>query len=138
MFAAILSAAINTLPASAQSSQAVRVDIPFNFSTNNSTLPAGTYQIEPAGDSRTLWKISGRDHKSAEFLMALTLQGSSQENLRLTFHRYGESNFLVGFKTSDYEVQLPVSGREKALRSTLGPIAAMNVVDVENVTRGSR
>ena len=122
----------------AQNTLAIRAEIPFDFAVNGKTLPAGTYRIDPATDSRIVWRIRGDTSRHAG---AFVLAGSlSPGNLRradasVTFHRYGEKSFLVGFKTPSYEVDLPTSKAELSLRSVAGMvvskvIATSGVVDV--------
>ena len=41
----------------AQSTNVFRIEVPFAFSANNITLPAGTYIVNPASDSRLMWRI---------------------------------------------------------------------------------
>ncbi len=95
-------------------------------------------RIEPTGNNRAMWRIRGSRGEPGEFLLALILEGSSHGNLRLTFHRYGETNFLVGFKTPSYEVVLPASKSEKNLRLVSGPLADMEVVEIETVNGNTR
>jgi len=136
--ATAIAAVLNVSPAYTQSSQTMRVEVPFAFTTSSTTLPAGTYLVEPAGNSRVVWRIRDTSHRTSVFLLALTLAGSSPDDPQLTFHRYGDTHFLAGFTTAAYQVQLPVSKSEKARRSSLEPLAKMNVVGVEAKSGGSR
>jgi hypothetical protein len=43
----------------AWASNAVKVDVPFSFIVNEKTLPAGQYQIEPAGSNMSQLAIRG-------------------------------------------------------------------------------
>lgn len=106
----------------AQTGLTIRVEIPFAFTANRKTLPAGTYRITPVGDNRTVWRIQGDE--PGEFVSVTTVgavRGSG--DLNVTFHRYGDKHFLAGFKTPLYEVDLPVSRAEKALRAPATMIA---------------
>jgi hypothetical protein len=138
IFAITLSAVLSAYQANAQGPQAVRVDVPFAFTASNRTLSAGTYMIEPVGSSLAFWRIRGTHHEPGEFLLALTREGSPDGNLRLTFHRYGETRFLAGFRTPSYEVALPVSNGEKSLRLARVPLAGTEVIKVETTKGGSR
>ena len=107
----------------AQKSIVIRAEIPFEFTINNKTLPAGTYRIGPASsDSRALWSIGDASGEPSMFLLAGVVSSRNVEgdSLMMTFHRYGEKNFLVGFKTATYEVGLPTSKAEKSLRLVAG------------------
>ena len=130
MFALFINAAVYTSPISAQESQSVGVKIPFAFSANGKTLPAGYYRIEPVGSNRDIWGIRGVETSSRNFLLATTRTGSSDGELIVTFHRYGDLNFLAGFKTASYEIGLPATKQEKALRVSDRPLSQMQVVEV--------
>ena len=130
MFAITLSVAIHTSSVFAQR-QAIGFTVPFDFSINGRMLPAGEYRIETRSDSRLLWGIRGADNASNEFLLASTLGGSSDGNILVTFHHYGDEYFLAGFKTLSYEVSLPASKAEKSIRYATGPMANMDVIKIK-------
>jgi len=119
MFAIAMSLVISAGETSAQS-QAFRVKVPFDFSANNKTLPAGTYVVHPATDNRVLWRVQGADQDLGTLLMAGISKAEDSSNIRITFHRYGNRYFLAGFKTTSYDVALPMSGSEKSLRQSAG------------------
>ena len=128
---------INVGQAYAQTSLTIRVDVPFAFTANNRTLPAGIYRVSPATDSRTVWTIDSEDRtRGRAFLLAKTLSSGKRSNpLQLTFHRYGEVSFLVGFNAPSYEVDLPTSKGEKALRR-VGTMAAIKTVSIIDTIEG--
>lgn len=139
IFATFMAAVLNAYPAYAQSSQTIKADVPFSFTTNGKTLPAGTYRIESIGGNRAIWKIIGTDYRSRAFLLPLILTGASDDApVRLTFHQYGDKHYLAGFNTSSYAVTLPTSKSEKALRLSQGPLAETKVIKLETVGGGSR
>lgn len=119
MFALAISLVINAGQTFAQS-QAFRVNVPFDFRANNKMLPAGTYTVNPATDDRVTWRVQGIGDAPGTLLLASLSKADEQGNLRVTFRRYGEQYFLTGFKTSSYEVALPMSGSEKDLRRSSG------------------
>jgi hypothetical protein len=74
----------------AQAPSKVGVNIPFEFSTGKTTLPAGTYTIKRlSGDNVTL---RSEDGKSSVILNAPVTNNSSDPNAveRLVFARYGD------------------------------------------------
>ena len=120
MFALALSLVINAGQTFAQS-QALRVTVPFDFSANNKTLPAGTYIVNPATDNRLMWRVEGADHQApGTLLLARLSKAQAAGNLRITFRRYGDRYFLIGFRTPSYDVAVPMSGSEKDLRRAAG------------------
>lgn len=139
MFALVMFAAVYALPLYAQNSQSIGVTVPFDFLANGKTLPAGTYRIEPADDNRLLWSIRGLDRQSGSFLLASMRDGSPDGKIVVTFHRYGDRNFLAGFKTASYDITLAATSAEKSVRVANGPLSKMEVVEVEsaNATSGS-
>jgi len=119
MFAFAIGLVISAGETSAQS-QALRVDVPFSFSLNNKTLPAGTYIVKPATDNRLMWRVRGTGQTPDTLLLASLSSAKEPGNLRIIFRRYGERYFLTGFKTTSYDVALPMSGSEKDLRQSTG------------------
>ena len=136
MFAVTIFAAVYAAAAQAQTSQTILVKVPFAFTTNNKSLPAGTYRIEPASDSRILWTIRDRSNGPAAFLLAMTLAGKTENDARVTFHRYGDKYFLAGFKTASYEIDLAKSHQEKNLVAMVRVVPA-DVVNIPIEVGGS-
>ena len=131
IFAIGLSVSINAGQTYAQSG-AFKIDVPFAFTANNRTLPAGTYVVRPASDSRILWSLESAHDKPTLFLMAGSLSSPSQDgNVRLTFRRYGDRNFLIGFRSSSYQVALTKSASEKDFQRTWNDVAQSHPVIVE-------
>ena len=111
-------------------SEAFRFHVPFDFSANNKTLPAGTYTVNPATDSRMVWRVQGASNKPVAILMAGHLTGADESNLGLRFRRFGDQYFLIGFKTHSFQIAMPTSGVEKNLRAA-NKLAKSDVVIVE-------
>ena len=119
VFALAIALVINAGQTSAQS-QALRVDVPFDFSANNKTLPAGTYVVYPATDNRVMWRVQGADQPYATLVLAKRSQAGEHGNTRISFRRYGDRYFLTGFKTPVNQIELPMSGSEKDFRQAAG------------------
>ena len=136
IFALFISIVINAGQTYAQSTPGIRVDVPFDFSANNRTLPAGTYIINSPTDSRLMWRVRSADQKPGAFLQVSSLTGVQEsDNSRLTFRRYGDRYFLISFKTSSYQVDLPTSRSEKEFRRTWDDLAKHDVVTIEAVAK---
>jgi hypothetical protein len=118
--------------------QSIQVDVPFAFTANKTIHPAGKYRIEPVSDSRLLWRMRGSQKQRVEFMLARSLGENSRGDLRVIFRRYGNKQFLAGFKTSSYEVSLPRSRRENSLRLAQETMAPAEVISLETITGGSR
>ena len=140
MFAVMMFVGVNASTSHGQTSQAIQVDVPFAFTVNNKIHPAGRYRIESVSATREVWKIRGGSRiRRDEYLLATSLSASSAGDLRVIFHRYGNKQFLAGFKTSLYEVSVPASRREKMLRhSQEEALVPTEIINLETVTGGSR
>ena len=99
--------------------QALRVHVPFDFSANNQTLPAGTYTVTPASDNRLMWRVEGVSQKSVVFVMGHSMGSVDAGNLGLTFRRYGDHYFLAALKIRSLQIDLPRSRDEKNLPPVL-------------------
>ena len=139
MFAVAVFVGVNASTSRGQASQSIEVDVPFAFTANSKIHPAGRYRIEPASDTRVVWRIRGSRIRRDEYLLATSLGGAQRGDLTVTFHRYGNKQFLAGFKTQSYEVGLPVSKREKKLKQGQEEaLVPTEVINLETVTGGSR
>ncbi|WP_035356621.1 hypothetical protein [Edaphobacter aggregans] len=116
-------------PAAAQA-QSVTVNIPFNFSANDQKVPAGTYRIS-LQEPRYLSFVNTRSTKK-QYVMLVEPTGEQnrQDGGRLTFRRYGDSNYL-------YQVWMPGHGegrqfvRSRAEQDTLRGLKAPSLAQVQ-------
>jgi hypothetical protein len=82
---------------SAQAQSPVRVNVPFDFTIANKTLPAGRYvvdRVQQYGSDNILSVSSADGHTK---LICLTYAARSLDpkgKVMLVFHRYGDQNFL--------------------------------------------
>jgi hypothetical protein len=128
VFALFMTAAVYDLPLYAQESQTIEVKIPFAFLARGKALPAGKYRITPLSSGRELWGIRSSDNTIGRLVLAMTRAGSTDGKLVATFRRYGNTSFLVGFTTPSYEIALPTSAAEKALRDSKAALRSRNEV----------
>lgn len=132
-----ISFVLNAGQTHAQRSGGIRADIPFAFSANNKELPAGTYRINSANDSGSIWRLQNTSARAGRYLLSGSLDGRpDQGTLRLTFHRYGDRHFLVSFKTPTYEVALPRSKTERMLLAAQNTLPTRDIV-IETVAARS-
>jgi hypothetical protein len=92
MFAVAMSLVINAGETFAQS-QAFRVKVPFDFSANNKTLPAGTYVVHPATDNRVMWRVQGADQDLGTLLLGGISKADDSSNIRVRFTATATSIF---------------------------------------------
>ena len=106
----------------AQSEQ-ITVNIPFNFTVGERTLPAGEYVLQRnRRDSNTVWFIRNRSNRSAVVMLTQSvLANDVQQKTKLVFRRYDDLYFLAEFWTAGNQSgrELQVSNRERALDKAL-------------------
>jgi hypothetical protein len=116
-------------PAAAQA-QSVTVSIPFNFSANDQKVPAGTYRISLQAPRYLSFVDTQSTRKQYLMLVQPTAEQNSQDGGRLTFRRYGDSNYL-------YQVWMPGQGagrqfvRSRAEQETLRGLTAPTLTQVQ-------
>jgi hypothetical protein len=116
MVMTVFGAALAVVPAHAQSSSRVLVNIPFDFSVGNTPLKAGSYTIKELKSG--VLALSSNDGQEQQFV--LTVRGDSPNPIQqphLVFKRYGTEAFLnKAFLSADDDCnQLPKSSRERNL-----------------------
>ena len=116
--------------------QTATADIPFEFSVQNTTLPAGEYTMSPmstssaSSTSRDLMVIRNVKTRKAVLVLAPSneseYKGSNDKSVVL-FHRVGDRYFLAEVKTEAVRGHIGPSKLEKELVSEVSgqPIAAL-------------
>jgi hypothetical protein len=97
--------------------QSVKADVPFAFSMQGQSMPAGNYSIIAVSDRvLEVWNLDSRHGQ----LLAkqMSVQSSKDQGPKLVFHKYGDQYFLsqIWDGQSDTGIQLPESKREKELK----------------------
>ena len=112
----------------------VRANVPFSFSVDNKTLPAGTYAIRRAGFGDDKMLILQRREGGGSMIMgtnaAETLKPADQT--KLVFHKYGTQYFLseIWVEGNQRGNCLPKSAHEKELARTITPESLEIVANV--------
>lgn len=97
--------------------QAVKATVPFDFTINNTTVPAGTYII--SSTSADVLRISDQKHVNL-LTTALMDSGNAGKGNVLVFHKYGDQYFLSEIRCKDsssMNLRLPVWKSEKRARA---------------------
>lgn len=114
-------------------------NIPFEFMTATTTLPAGDYTVKELSSGVLLQNRA--EHASA-FVMTIPAQAKrGPVDSKLIFNRYGNRYFLSEIWSSESEIgkQLPKSAREKELLKELANGATIdNREQVTVIARVSR
>ncbi len=98
--------------------QAVKANVPFNFSAGGAWLPAGTYTIGTAGIHSNTIEVRNQEKGAGALALGMVDQNEPSKGGELVFHRIGASYFLseVRYAHSSTKVDLPVSKAEKKAR----------------------
>jgi hypothetical protein len=116
------------------SGMAIRASIPFDFTVEGKTLPAGDYEIRRISDEPTGMLIQNvrRRRDEAMFQTEPRDERRISNHSLLVFHRYGDSYFLSEVRAAGQETaqDLRPTRAERTLRSEM----AKNNLEPETVT----
>jgi hypothetical protein len=106
-------------------------DIPFDFTVQNTTLPAGQYTVSAASASHDLMSIENAEtHKKILVLAPSSDSGyrTTQSKNTVLFHKVGDRYFLSAVKTDAVSGRVAPSNMERELASAGNqPVAAVIV-----------
>lgn len=96
----ILAAGFPAVGSAMAQEQKVAANIPFAFSLNGRSLPAGHYTIASDFNNPDVLRVD--DQEDSVHMMALASHGGSdaQKNDTLVFHRYGNQYFLAAIRSN--------------------------------------
>ena len=100
-------------------------NIPFAFTVNSTTLPAGSYTIRNLGPGNNVLQISSYDARAGMLTTALH-SGRKATRTVLVFHRYGDRYFLKSIERKGY-----ASGYEFAECRLEKELRSQNMKDTE-------
>lgn len=105
-----------TLFAQIENRPLMKVNIPFAFSVNGQSLPAGQYFINSVTPERAL-RVATTDGKHSMVVNALPSYSlEPSENSRLVFHRYGDQYFLTEVWTAGDTLTRKAINSKKAIQ----------------------
>ncbi len=95
-FSAFVFAALGFSGAFAQSYQLMRINVPFIFTVDNTTMPAGVYVLSESGATGDLLAIRSIDGGSSGIFSTMPAEAKAGEDAvpQLRFHKYGDQYFL--------------------------------------------
>jgi hypothetical protein len=109
----------------------LRFHVPFSFTVNNQTFPAGEYEF--GQQSQFLLAISNRKHTISAFETVEPAQSNKEANgkVRLVFHRYDNQYFLavVSDGPREYTYDFRISTVEEHLEQA-SPRKPVTIVSV--------
>ena len=106
--------------------QSVKATIPFDFTVNNTTVPAGTYIISSASTDHDILSISDQKHVQLLSTVLPNPAHAGKANV-MVFHKYGNQYFLSEIRSADsssMNLRLPVWKAEKRARMQTQETAA--------------
>lgn len=105
-------------PRATAQAKELKVDVPFSFTVNSTSLPAGNYMFDfdPMLPNTLVIEDRTKSVRARVFILRGSIREGREE--RLIFHRFGGENFLseVGFNSAADGVFLPVTRLEKQAR----------------------
>jgi hypothetical protein len=96
MITTVLLLAAASVTLQAQERPILRATVPFAFTIENTTLPAGTYIFSILSPYNMVIKVQSADGRKAVLIAAIpTLKLNSSNQTKLVFHRFGNEYFLA-------------------------------------------
>ncbi|WP_158945040.1 hypothetical protein [Granulicella sp. S190] len=97
----------------------VTATIPFNFTVNGNSLPAGSYTVGSDINSPRILTLSDRAKGVSAMVITVADADASDGGNKLVFHRYGNQYFLSEVRTANASMNchLPTSKQEKNARA---------------------
>ncbi|WP_433963917.1 hypothetical protein [Tunturiibacter gelidiferens] len=116
--ALFVAAGIATAGSALAQDHKVTANVPFSFTVNGRTLPAGHYTLGSEVNTPRMLTISDREKGIAVMAITVPDYGASADN-KLVFHRYGGQYFLSEVRTTNEATtcHLPTSKQEKWAKS---------------------
>jgi len=132
---ALLFAATTAVFAQTESRPLMKVDIPFSFTVDNHTLPAGQYYVTSVTPERSI-ALQTADRKQTLIVNDLPNYASSpSSDSRLVFHKYGNEYFLaqVWCKGDDVVRNPMISQRQaEVAQNGLRPVSTIILADARH------
>jgi hypothetical protein len=129
LLAMVLMLAVGVAYAQLPGARMVKVNIPFSFTANHVTMPAGAYTVTDSGSQGVLL-ISSEDSSQRGLVSTLSIESNAgADQTKLIFHRYGDQYFLaqVWVAGENSGRELPRTRAEKELMAR-GPFESVAIL----------
>ncbi len=107
---------LTALGIAAGSGIALTANIPFDFTVNGKTLPAGQYNVTTGSAQGTLM-VRNADTREAAVVIVNNASTDQDGKAMLKFHRYGAQRFLASVSDGNNASEIPVTKAERKARS---------------------
>jgi hypothetical protein len=106
-----------------------RATVPFNFTVDGNSLPAGTYIVGSDVNSPNVITITDREKNVHLLTLGLPDANASGTSNKLVFHRYGNQYFLSEIRcdSASMNVYLSTSKAEKRAKAAQTQEAGLRV-----------
>jgi hypothetical protein len=126
----ILAAGFLTAGSALAQSRQVAANIPFNFTINGRSLPAGHYLIGTDPNSPNVLRIEDRDDSVYVMTMAMPESSERQTNNTVQFHKIGGQYFLSSIRVSGSSMNCHLqTSKEEKWAKTQNQVASVRVND---------
>ncbi len=117
----MLALGIAALGATGLKAQTAVANIPFEFTVQNATLPAGAYSLAQLNQTSGVLKIMNNDTGKAITVLTMPSNRTRPETAKIVFHVYGDRYFLSEIRTpSDRQGYVKPSRTERELQASTG------------------
>jgi hypothetical protein len=127
--ALIVAASFVTAGSAMAQDHRAQATVPFNFTVNGNSLPAGTYTVGSQLNTPNVITITDREKNVHMLALAMPDPNISSGANKLVFHRYGNQYFLseVRCESASMNVQLSTSKAEKRAQAARAQEAGLRV-----------
>ncbi len=114
---ATLAVALTVGVSFAQAQSRVNADVPFAFSLQGQSMPAGNYEVISLGNQALeIWNLDAQ--RGTLVAKQMSLQSSNDQSPKLVFHKYGDQYFLTQiWYSQDSGIGFAESKREKEVKT---------------------
>jgi hypothetical protein len=129
--ALIVAASFVTAGSAMAQDHRAQATVPFNFTVNGNSLPAGTYIVGSESSSPNVITITDREKNVHLMAIAMPDSNTSGAANKLVFHRYGNQYFLseVRCESASMNLALSTSKAEKRAKAAQTQEAGVRVND---------
>lgn len=98
------------ITAKGQEADKLVVNIPYEFVVDGTTLPAGTYKVNPiSNQNKKVLVISNSEARAAVFVLSSEIAGTTgSEQPGVSFRQVGEQHLLSKIQTAEHVFTIPV------------------------------
>jgi hypothetical protein len=127
--ALIVAASFVTAGSAMAQDHRAQATVPFNFTVNGNSLPAGTYTVGSQVNSPNVIMITDREKNVHLLTLAQADPNVSGTSNKLVFHRYGDQYFLSEIRcdSASMNVHLLTSKAEKRAKAAQTQEAGLRV-----------